>query len=87
MMVPVMPRCTHLYESGPQCSEEALPGSDFCPDHEVIHDVFEPLSDHPFRKFIMRVAALILLIAFLIPFYYTLRSLYLSQTIEAQEAR
>lgn len=83
-MVQVMQRCVHLYESGRQCSEEALPGGDLCEDHEII--IFEPLSDHPFRKFIVRLAALILLIVLLIPFYYTLRTLYLNQTIEAQEA-
>jgi len=87
MMVSAMQRCSHLYESGQRCSEEALPGSGFCSDHEIIHDAFELLSDHPWRKRIIRLAALILLIIFLIPFYYTLKSLYLNQTIEAQEAR
>ncbi len=83
----VMQRCAHLYESGIQCNEEVLPDGNFCEDHEVIHDFFEPLTDHPFRKLIMRVAALILLIAFLIPFYYTLKSMYLNQTVTAQEAQ
>jgi hypothetical protein len=87
MMVRVMQRCSHLYESGQQCSEESLPGSGFCGDHELIHDAFEPLLDHPYRKLAIRLAALILLIVFLIPFYYTLKTLYLNQTIEAQEAR
>lgn len=82
-----MQRCAHLYESGSQCSEEALPDGDFCGDHEVIHDFFEPLTDHPFRKLVMRVAALVLLIIFLIPFYYTLKGMYLNRTIDAQEAR
>ena len=82
-----MQRCAHLYEAGQQCSEEALPGSGFCNDHEVVHDAFEPLSGHPVRKLAIRLAALILLIIFLIPFYYTLKTLYLNETIEAQEAR
>ena len=87
MMVPVMQRCSHLYEAGQQCSGEALSGSGFCSDHEVIHDAFEPLSDHPYRRLVIRLAAVILLIIFLIPFYYTLKTLYLNQIIEAQEAR
>lgn len=80
-------RCSHLYETGQQCSEAPLPESGFCLDHETIHDAFEPLTDHPFRKLMIRVAAVLLLIAFLIPFYYNLKSLYLSQTTEAREAR
>ncbi len=82
-----MQRCSHLYGSGVRCGEETLPGSDFCPDHVTVEDGHEPLSDHPFRKLLMRLAALILLIAFLIPFYYTIKALYLDTTIEAQEAR
>jgi hypothetical protein len=82
-----MQRCSHLYESGRQCAEDTLSGSDFCLDHGVIHDAFETLSDHPFRKLLMRLAALVLLIVFLIPFYYHLKALYLNQTVEAPEAR
>jgi hypothetical protein len=81
-----MHRCSYLYESGRQCTEEAVPDSDFCEDHEFVHDHFEPLSEGPLRKLAMRLAALLLLLTFLIPFYYTLKTLYLSQNIEVQEA-
>lgn len=81
-----MHRCSHLYESGRQCAEEAVPDSDFCEDHEFVHDQFEPLPDHPLRKMLIRLAALFLLLTFLIPFYYTLKTLYLNQNIEVQEA-
>ncbi len=81
-----MQRCSHLYGSGVQCGEETVPGLDFCPDHVVVEDGREPLSDHPFRKFLMRFAALLLLLAFLVPFYYTIKTLYLNTTVEAREA-
>jgi hypothetical protein len=83
----MLKRCSHLYESGQQCSDDALPESGFCIDHETIHDAFEPLVDHPFRKLLLKVAAGLLLIAFLIPFYYTVKSLYLSQTTVTPEVR
>ena len=35
----------------------------------------------------MKIIALILLIMFLVPFYYTLKSLYASRQIQAQERR
>ena len=64
--------------------QEALLGGDFCPDHDNAHVFFE-VGDYPVRKLVTRVVALILLVIFLIPFYYTLKTLYLSPPIEAQE--
>lgn len=84
MIVVTMQRCFYLYESGSQCEEEAVVGSDFCPDHDEAHVFFE-IGDRPVRKLVTRLVALILLIIFLIPFYYTLKTLYLSPPIEAQE--
>jgi hypothetical protein len=82
-----MHRCSHLYESGRQCSEFALDGSDFCGDHEIIHDAFEPIERNGFRRLLMRVAAVLLLIVFLIPFYYTVKSLLATFEVEMGEAR
>ena len=84
MIAVTMQRCFHLYESGSQCEEEALLGGDFCPDHDHAHVFFE-VGDYPVRKLVTRMVALILLVIFLIPFYYTLKTLYLSPPIEAQE--
>lgn len=90
-MIQVMYRCSHLYESGRQCSEFALEGSDFCGDHEVIPealaDSFNRHESHGFGRLLRRVAALLLLIIFLIPFYYTVKALYATFTVELGEAR
>ena len=82
-----MQRCSHLYLSGQQCDRESFPGSDFCEDHVDVHPAPDNLEDHPLRKLALRFAALILLIMFLIPMYYTLKSLYLglAQQVEAEE--
>ena len=82
-----MRRCSYLYESGRQCSEDALLDGEFCDDHERVHEQFEPLADSPFRRFFVRLAALLLLLAFLIPFYYTIKTLYLGSLLEVQESR
>ena len=80
-----MQRCLHLYRSGWQCDSEAAPGSGFCENHfsEV---EFERLRDRPFRKLTLKIVAVILVIMFLIPFYYTLKSLYASRPTQAQES-
>jgi len=80
-----MPRCLHLYEGGPQCQLEAVSGGDFCEDHERADAEVERLDDHPFRKLIVRLVALVLLIIFLIPFYYSFKALYLAPSFEVGE--
>ena len=81
-----MQRCVQLYRSGWRCESEAVPGSDFCVDHISEAD-FERLKDRPSRKLTMKIIALILLIMFLVPFYYTLKTLYASRPPQAQEGR
>jgi hypothetical protein len=85
----LMVRCAHLYVSGEQCEREAFPGIDFCEDHADLHRVEDQLEESPFKKAVIRLAALILLVMFLIPLYYTLRTLYLGVgvEIEAEEGR
>ena len=80
-----MQRCFHLYPSGTQCGAEALDGTDMCEDHAVATSVFEGLADHPMRKLALRIVAFTLLLIFLVPFYYTLKALYLSAPVELQE--
>ena len=43
------------------------------------------VGEHPFKKVVLRVVALILLVMFLIPVYYTLRTLYLGPQVQVQE--
>lgn len=81
-----MHRCAHLYESGRQCSEFALDGKDFCEDHAVLPDAFERGASG-FGRLVMRIVALFLLIIFLIPFYYGVKSLYSTFTVELGDAR
>ena len=82
-----MHRCTHLYESGRQCSQSALDGRDFCEDHAMVPDVFEHDEPHGIGRLAKRIAALVLLIIFLIPFYYTVQALYTSFVVELGDAR
>ena len=82
-----MHRCAHLYESGRQCSESALAGGDFCEDHAILPDTFDRDEPSGLGRFVKRVAALLLLIIFLIPFYYTVKSLYTTFAVELGEAR
>ena len=69
-----MHRCVHIYDSGLQCVSEALESSDFCEIHQKVV-AFELLQDSPIRKLFVRVVAFILLLAFLIPMFNTLRNL------------
>ena len=80
-----MPRCLHIYDSGLQCIGEAIDPTDFCESHQKIVE-FEQLVDSPWRKAFFRLVALILLLLFLIPFFYSLRSLYLAPPAKAQES-
>ncbi len=81
-----MPRCLHIHESGFQCLGEALEATDFCDSHQkVVAFESERLVEPPWRKAFLRFVALVLLIMFLIPLFYTLRNLYLGPPVKAQE--
>ena len=79
-----MVRCLHIYESGFQCVDDSIEPTDFCEAHQRIVE-FERLQDSRWRKILFRLIALVLLLLFLIPFFYTLRSLYLGPPAKAQE--
>ena len=75
--IAVMPRCLHIFDSGFQCIDEAVDGSDFCDAHQkVVAFQAEQLEDSTWRKSVKRFVALVLLLLFLIPLYYTLKDLY-----------
>jgi hypothetical protein len=81
-----MPRCLHIYASGFQCSDESVEATDFCDAHQKVVDFeFERLEHSPLRRIFFRLVALVLLLLFLMPFIYTLRTLYLSSPAKAQE--
>ncbi len=81
----LMQRCVHLYLSGQQCDREAFPGDDFCEDHVDGHPPNDELEERPVGRLVVRVVALILLVMFLIPIYYTLKMLYLGPPVQVQE--
>jgi hypothetical protein len=83
--IDLMERCLHLYMSGQQCDREAFSGDNFCEDHADVHPIDDAVGEHPFKKVVLRVVALILLVMFLIPIYYTLRTLYLDPQVQVQE--
>jgi len=60
--------------------------TDFCEAHQKVV-AFEPehLEDSGWRKAFLRFVALVLLLMFLIPLFYTLRDLYLGPPVKAQE--
>ena len=81
-----MPRCLHIFGSGFQCIEDTMDATDFCEAHQKVV-VFESdrLEDSIWRKAVLRFVALVLLLMFLIPLFYTLRDLYLGPPVKAQE--
>jgi hypothetical protein len=80
-----MARCLHIFDSGFQCVDETLDPTDFCEAHQkVVAFQAERLEDPWWRKIVIRVVALVLLLMFLIPLYYTLRDLYLGPRVKAQ---
>ncbi|HEY2382913.1 MAG TPA: hypothetical protein VGK48_17190 [Terriglobia bacterium] len=79
-----MPRCLHIFDSGFQCLDEARESMDFCEAHQRVVE-FEPLQDSLWRKMFIRFIALLLLLLFLIPLYYSLRNLYLGPPVKALE--
>jgi hypothetical protein len=81
-----MPRCLHIFDSGFQCISETVEPTDFCDAHQkVVPFESEPLEDSGWRKAFIRFVAVVLLLLFLIPLYYTLRDLYLGAPAKAQE--
>ena len=81
-----MPRCLHIFDSGFQCISETVDPTDFCEAHQkVIAFESERLEDSGWRKAFLRFVALLLLLMFLIPLFYTLRDLYFGPPVKAQE--
>ena len=80
-----MQRCVHLYGSGRQCASDVVPGTDLCEDHAITDAMPDGLVDHPIRKLALRLVALILLLVFLLPVYYTMKALYGTVPVELQE--
>jgi len=63
-----------------------LDPTDFCEAHQkVVAFESERLEDSSWRKIFFRFVALVLLLMFLIPLFYTLRDLYLGPPVKAQE--
>jgi hypothetical protein len=85
IMITTMPRCLHMFDSGFQCVGEALETTDFCEAHQKVVAFESELEDSIWRKTLLRVVALILLLMFLIPLFYTLRDLYFGPPVKAQE--
>lgn len=79
-----MPRCLHIFDSGFQCVDEVVESTDFCDAHQKVVE-FEALQDSSWRKIFIRFIALLLLLLFLIPLYYSLRELYLGTPVKALE--
>lgn len=81
-----MPRCLHIFDSGFQCADDAVEPTDFCDAHQkVVAFEAERLEDSWWRKAFFRLVALVLLLLFLIPLFYTLRNLYFGPPVKAQE--
>ena len=84
--ITAMPRCLHIFDSGFQCVDEALEPTEFCEAHQkVVSFQSERLEDSLWRKTFLRFVALVLLLMFLIPLFYTLRDLYFGPPVKAQE--
>ena len=73
-----------MYDSGFQCIGESLESTDFCEAHQKVV-AFVPLEESIWRKAVLRFVALILLLVFLIPLFYTLREWYFGPPVKAQE--
>ena len=60
--------------------------TDFCESHQkVVAIQSERLVESGWRKAFLRFVAVVLLLIFLIPLFYTLRDLYLGPPVKAQE--
>jgi hypothetical protein len=85
-MIAIMQRCLHIYDSGFQCLDETLESTDFCEAHQkVVYESFDGMGESGLRKVFLRFVALILLLLFLLPLFYTLRDLYFGPPVKAQE--
>ena len=85
-MIAAMPRCLHIYDSGFQCFEESLDPTDFCESHQKVVPFESERLEPPFwHKAILRFVALVLLLMFLIPLFYSMRNLYWGPPVKAQE--
>jgi hypothetical protein len=73
-----------MYGSGFRCVGETMDETDFCDSHQKVV-AFPPLDEASWKKPLMRVVALILLIIFLIPLIFSLRNLYYGTPAKAQE--
>jgi len=75
-----------MFESGFQCISETVEPTDFCEAHQkVVAFESERLEESLWRKVLLRFVALVLLLLFLIPLFYTLKDLYLGPRVKAQE--
>ena len=75
-----------MFESGFQCISETLEPTDFCEAHQKVVSLDAERLEEPFwRKTLLRFVALVLLLMFLIPLFYTLRDLYFGPPVKAQE--
>jgi hypothetical protein len=75
-----------MFESGFQCISETLEPTEFCEAHQKVVSLEAERLEEPFwRKTLLRFVALVLLLMFLIPLFYTLRDLYLGPPVKAQE--
>jgi hypothetical protein len=86
MIAAPMPRCVHIYGSGIQCIDENIDPTEFCEAHQkVVAFQSERLEESWIRKSVMRVVALVvLLVMFLVPIYYTLKTLW-ARPVAARE--
>jgi len=66
-----MTRCLHIDNKGQQCPQEAEANSAFCSAHEAPPQIGFRLA--AWRKFLFRVAALILLLLILLQAYVLLK--------------
>jgi hypothetical protein len=75
-----------MFDSGFQCVSETVEATDFCEAHQkVVAFESERLEESIWRKVLLRLVALVLLLLFLIPLFYTLKDLYLGPPVKAQE--
>jgi hypothetical protein len=79
-----MSRCLHVHESGFQCVSEAIEPTEFCDAHQKVLP-FEYSGTHNGSKLLLRFVAFILLIMFLLPLIYSLRTLYFGPPVKTQE--
>jgi hypothetical protein len=85
IMIAAMPRCLHIYDAGFQCISETVDQTDFCESHQKVVEFQSRLEESPWRKAFLRLVAVLLLLMFLLPLFYSLRNLYWGPPVKAQE--